>query len=130
MEMAMEVKEDLGAQVDRLAAAAGALEMAVERLREIDLAAVGSREAELEEKLMVAEATIAELRASGAGAGFGSASGSGRKTVGAGVASLMAKSGVAAEMTTGGALDAALVSLSIEQRIAVKAGMMRAGLVG
>ena len=128
MEMAMEVKDDLGAQVDRLAAAAGALEMAVERLREIDLAAVGSREAELEEKLIVAEATIAELRASGAG--VGSASSSGRKTVGAGVASLMAKSGVAAEMTTGGALDAALVSLSIEQRIAVKAGMMRAGLVG
>ena len=130
MEMAMEVKDELSAQVERLAAAAGALECAVERLREIDLTAVGlgstAREAELEERLMTAEATIAELRAAGAGP----STSFGRKTVGAGVASLMAKSGVAMEMTSGAALDAALVSLSIEQRIAVKAGMLRAGLVG
>jgi hypothetical protein len=29
-----------------------------------------------------------------------------------------------------GALDAALVSLSLEQRIAVKAGLLRSGLIG
>ena len=117
----MEVKDEMGAQIERLVAAAGALESAAERLREIDLAAVGSREAELEEKLEVAEATIAALRANGAG---------GRKTLAAGVASLMAKTGVAEEMTSAGALDAALMGLSVEQRIAVKAGMLRAGLVG
>jgi hypothetical protein len=122
MEMAMEVKDELGMQVERLAAAAGALESAVERLREIDIAAVGSREAELEERLTVAEATIASLRAAAVAGG--------RKTMAAGVESLMAKAGFAAETTTAGALDASLAGLSIEQRIAVKAHMMRAGLVG
>ncbi len=120
MEMAMEVKDELGAQIERLVAAVGALETAAERLLEIDVAA-GSREAELEEKLEAAEATIAALRTNAQG---------GRKTVAAGVASLMAKTGVATEMTSSGALDAALVGLSVEQRIAVKAGMLRAGLVG
>jgi hypothetical protein len=43
------------------------------------------------------------------------------------VASLVAKEGVAVEA---GALDAALRSLSLEQRIAVKSEMMRAGLLG
>ena len=62
----MEVKDELGAQLERLVAAAGALEAAAERLREIDVAAVGSREAELEEKLEEAEAVIAALRANAA----------------------------------------------------------------
>jgi hypothetical protein len=129
MEMEMEVKDELGlqltsqwgSQLERLVAAAGALELAAERLRgrEIDLAAAGSREAELESKLAQAEATIATLRAAG-----------GRKTVPAGVVTLMAKQGVAAEATSAGALDVALGSLSIEQRIAVKTQMLRAGLVG
>ncbi len=127
MEMAMEAADELGLQVERLAAAAAALEGAAERMRQVDVAAVGSREAELEEKLMAAEATIAGLRAA---ASVGAGSASGRKTVATGVATLMAKAGVAAEATTAGALDASLVGLSIEQRIAVKAQMMRAGLLG
>jgi hypothetical protein len=105
--------------VERLVAAAGALEVAAERLRAIELSAVGSRESELEAKLAAAEATIASLRAGGV-----------RKTVATGVATLMAKQGVGVESTSGGALDGALVSLSIEQRIAVKAEMLRAGLIG
>ena len=40
---------------------------------------------------------------------------------------MVAKDGVAVEA---GALDAALTSLSVEQRIAVKAGLMRSGLLG
>ena len=124
MEMAMEAADELGLQVERLAAAAAALEGAAERMRQVDVAAVGSREAELEERLVAAEATIASLRAAASG------SASGRKTVATGVATLMAKAGVAAEATTAGALDASLVGLSIEQRIAVKAQMMRAGLLG
>jgi hypothetical protein len=123
--MEMEVRDEVSVQVERLAAAAGALEEAAERLSGLTVSAAGTREAELEEKLRAAEATIASLRAGAAGV-----AGAGRKTISAGVASLMAKSGVAMESIEAGALDAALVSLSVEQRIAVKAQMMRAGLLG
>jgi len=59
---------------------------------------------------------------------------SGRQTVAPGTATLLAKQGVAVE--AGGAsleaaaLDGALASLGIEQRIAVKAELLRAGLLG
>ncbi len=76
---------------------------------------VSAREAELEEQLDAAQATIAQMRASG------------RKTAGAGVSTMVAKEGAAFEV---GGLDAALGCLSVEQRIAVKAGLMRSGLVG
>lgn len=122
MEMEMEVSEEVGmvALVARLTAAAGMLEEAAVRLagHEIDLEAsfgrVASREAELEQKLAEANATIASLKAV-------------RKTLPAGVASLLAKDGSAAEP---GSLDTALASLSIEQRIAVKSQLMRSGLIG
>ena len=61
-----------------------------------------------------ATATIASLKA-------------GRKTVPAGVANLMAKDGLAVDP---GSLDAALASLSVEQRIAVKSQLLRSGLIG
>src|SRR5271170_452371 len=82
--MELETKDDLGSTVERLAAAAGLLEQAVERLtqRQNDFAldaeaSIGRivatverrREAELEEKLVAAEALIAELKA-GAPAGY------------------------------------------------------------
>ena len=74
--MEMEMKDEVGATVERLAAAAGLLEQAVERLaqRQSDFAVdaeasigrivatvEGRREVELEEKLAAAEARIAEL---------------------------------------------------------------------
>jgi len=43
---------------------------------------------------------------------------------------LLAKQGVTVDSIEGGALDGALGSLSIEQRIAVKAQLMRAGMLG
>jgi hypothetical protein len=43
---------------------------------------------------------------------------------------LLAKQGVSADSIEAGALDAALSSLSMEQRFAVKAQLMRAGLLG
>ena len=43
---------------------------------------------------------------------------------------LLAKQGVTVDSLEAGALDAALVSLSVEQRIAVKSQLMRAGLAG
>lgn len=110
--------------VERLSAAAAALELVVERLSggsadeivgRIVATVESAREAELERKLAEAEQTIAELRASSVG---------GRKTVVAG--SLLAKAGEASEL---GALDGALASLSVEQRFAVKAEMLRSGLL-
>ncbi|HVG26127.1 MAG TPA: hypothetical protein VM865_00870 [Acidobacteriaceae bacterium] len=83
------------------------------------------REAELERKLAEAEAKIAEMAAAAA-----SQQPSGRKTLPASMASMLSKQGVAVESLEAGALDHALVALSIEQRIAVKSELMRAGMIG
>jgi hypothetical protein len=139
----------LTATVERLAAATGMLEQAVarmfERQGEFALSAEASigrivatveskREAELEQKLAAAEAEIAELRAAGVTAPVAvtnSTAGShGRKTLPVSMVNLLAKQGGTVDSMEAGALDAALVSLSIEQRIAVKAQLMRAGLLG
>jgi len=143
--MDMEMKDDLGVTVDRLAAAASLLEQAVERLAQRQSAfaddaeaSIGRivatvearREAELEEKLAAAELKIAELQARGATV----APAVGRKTLPTAMTNLLAKQGVNlgsldAASLEAGALDAALVSLSIEQRIAVKSQLIRAGLL-
>lgn len=124
------MEELLTESIEKLSAAATALEQAVARMAEkqesfaasaeesvgrIVATVESAREAELEKKLAEAEKTIAELRASSA---------SGRKTVVAGT--LMAK---AVEANEAGGLDEALKSLSVEQRIAVKAEMLRNGLL-
>jgi hypothetical protein len=87
-----------------------------------------SREAELEQRLAAAEARISELMASAEKAP--AAVTNGRKTLPSGMEVLLAKQGVAVESLEAGALDGALQSLSIEQRFAVKAQLLRAGLVG
>lgn len=139
--MEMELKDELGVTVERLAAAAGLLEQAVERLAqrqsdsEESIGRIGHivatvearREAELEEKLAAAEAEIAELRAA---ASVPSTVTNGRKTLPVAMTNLLAKQGVTVDSMEAGALDAALVSLSLEQRIAVKSQLMRAGLLG
>jgi hypothetical protein len=130
---------------ERLEVIAEALEQAASRLaeRQVALAAeaeehVGrivatvesAREAELERRLAEAEARIAELAASAA------PQSSGRKTLPAGMATMLAKQGVSLDLGASGAsidaaaLDAALSSLGIEQRIAVKSELRRAGLLG
>ena len=136
--MEMEMKDELGITVERLAAAAGLLEQAVERLAQrqsdseesigrIVATVEARREAELEEKLAAAEAEIAELRAA---TSVSNTVTNGRKTLPVAMANLLAKQGVTVDSMEAGALDAALVSLSLEQRIAVKAQLMRAGLLG
>ena len=120
MEM-VELMEQLNAAVGALEAAAARLgerEIAAEeRVARISATVASEREEELEAKLEAAEQTIAELRAQGAG---------GRRTA---VVSTVAKRVAAGEAMDAGSLDAALASLSIEQRFAVKAEMLRAGLL-
>jgi hypothetical protein len=132
--------------MERLEAVAEALELAVEKIAEQQLAlaaeaqqSVGrivatvetAREAELERRLAEAETRIAELTAAAA-----QPQSSGRSTLPTGVAGMLAKQGVVLDAGAGipsleaGALDGALASLSIEQRIAVKSELMRAGLLG
>jgi hypothetical protein len=142
--MELEMKDELGTTVERLTAAAGMLEQAVERLaqRQSDFAldaeaSIGKivatvearREAELEEKLAAAAAQIADLKAAAAVSVPVTVT-HGRKTLPVGMVNLLAKQGVAVDSMEAGAVDAALVSLSVEQRIAVKAQLMRAGLMG
>jgi len=139
------VEDAFTTTVERLAAATAMLEQAVERMfeRQGELAvsaeaSVGrivatvesKREAELEQKLAAAEAEIAELRAAGASAPVAVTHSQGRKTLPVSMVNLLAKQGVTVDSMEAGALDAALVSLSIEQRIAVKAQLIRAGLLG
>jgi uncharacterized protein YpuA (DUF1002 family) len=134
--MEMEMKDELSVTVERLAAAAGLLEQAVERLaeRQSDAEAsvgriVATVEAELEVRLAAAEAQISELKAAPAVSVPVTVT-HGRKTLPVAMVNLLAKQGVTVDSMEAGALDAALVSLSLEQRIAVKAQLMRAGLLG
>lgn len=146
--MENEIQTQLIAAIDRLAAAAGLLEQAADRLstRETELSAsadsaaestlarvVATVENDLAVKLAAAERRIAELesqRVADVEARAAQEPAAGRKTVPASAANLAAKHGVAVDGINAGAIDSALVHLSLEQRIAVKAELMRAGLLG
>ena len=137
--MEIETKDMLEASAERLNTAAGLLERMVARLEEREAegsvqkivaeidreAAVSEREMELERRLAQAEQQIAELRAQESkGAPV-------RKTVPATTTQLLAKQGITSlESNEAGALDAALTGLSLEQRIAVKSQLLRAGILG
>lgn len=142
--------------MERLESAVAALEAAAARLgeREESISAAaeerverivatveGHRETELAEQLRRTQAQLmqAELKVTELSAAAGQTSaGSGRKTAAVGVVATLAKQGISAGALEGlesgrfeaGALDTALASLSIEQRFAVKAEMLRAGLLG
>ena len=148
--------QELQATVERLSAATALLERAVEELRAKPLTALSAeaeasierivasaeakREAELERKLEFVEAQLEAFRASRGPAIEASArvTDGGRRTLPSGMLHLLAKQGVTAESIEAGAqdsslhggLDKALCSLSIEQRIAVKSELLRAGLIG
>ena len=113
---------------DRVALAAEAQEHVGRIVATVELA----REAELERKLAEAEARIVALTASAVVV----PPAAGRKTLPVGMASMLAKQGVSLDVGDGvvaleaGAIDGALASLSIEQRIAVKSELRRAGLLG
>lgn len=129
---------ELQVAADRLMEAASALERTVARMAEQQVALAAEaesqvsrivatvetqREAELERKLAEAEAKIAELVASAA------PQPARRKTLPTTMATMLAKQGVVVDEVQAGSIDGALASLSIEQRIAVKSELMRAGLL-
>jgi len=93
--------------------------------------AVSEREEELVAKLAAAESEIADLKAAAASATQTTPAvlTSIRKTVPASTADMLAKRGIGDGPVDVRALDAALSGLSLEQRIAVKSQLLRAGAV-
>jgi len=125
----------------RIEAAAAALEHTLTRLEE-RLAAATSlsgdveritatveqsrREAELAEKLVAAEREIAALKAASAPPSPLQAL---RRTLPTGTSEMLAKHGIGEGPVDVRTLDAALSGLSLEQRIAVKTQLLRAGAI-
>ncbi|MEG9437946.1 hypothetical protein JAO29_17510 [Edaphobacter sp. HDX4] len=135
MEITMETNSSLETTVERIAAAASLLEQAMQRLSErqqeseLTIGRISATvEAAMEERLQAAEAKIAQLEA-GIAETIPIDGQSRRKTLPAGMVSMLAKQGVTVESLEAGALDAALTGLSLEQRIAVKSQLLRAGML-
>ncbi|HVJ08785.1 MAG TPA: hypothetical protein VM554_10400 [Acidisarcina sp.] len=137
-----EVLDSEAGSLERLEAAATLLEKTVALLEQGRAALAGDvqkivatveqnnegsrREQELEQKLMAAEEEIAELRAQAAQREVKTSAA--RKTLPAATVQLLSKQGLEdLDRVEAGSLDAALAGLSLEQRIAVKAQLLRAG---
>jgi ATP-dependent Lon protease len=82
------------------------------------------REAELTEKLALAERELAEVKAAATPAANPL-----RRTLPATTSEMLAKHGIGDGPVDVRALDAALTGLSLEQRIAVKSQLLRAGAI-
>lgn len=132
----MDVEE--GARVEQLENEAAALQ---ERLNQIEarLTAAGGeverisatvegsrREEELLARIAGLEETVKALKAQAAGAPVPTM----RKTVPAATSEMLAKRGIGDGPVDVRTLDAALSGLSLEQRIAVKTQLLRAGAIG
>jgi septal ring factor EnvC (AmiA/AmiB activator) len=83
------------------------------------------REAELAEKLAAAERELAELKA----AGLPTVLNPLRRTIPSSTSEMLAKHGIGEGPVDVRTLDAALAGLSLEQRIAVKTQLLRAGSI-
>jgi hypothetical protein len=83
------------------------------------------RETEMAEKLARAERELAELKAAAAPSALNPL----RRTVPSATAEMLAKQGLGEGPFDARALDAALKGLSLEQRIAVKSQLLRAGAI-
>jgi hypothetical protein len=128
MEGVVTALESAAAQLaERQVALAAEVEDQVDRcVGRITATVESAREAELERRLAEAEAKLTELSANAAPGG--------RRTLPAGMTTLLSKQGLAVDAEGGasmeaGALDAALSSLSVEQRIAVKSELLRTGML-
>jgi uncharacterized protein involved in exopolysaccharide biosynthesis len=122
---------------ERLEAATAQLERALAWLEERQGALSGEvekisatveqsrRETELAEKLAAAERELATLQASAAPTVLNPL----RRTVPAATSEMLAKHGIGEGPVDVRTLDAALAGLSLEQRIAVKSQLLRAGAI-
>jgi len=123
--------------VERLEAATTLLERTLKWLEERQGALSGDverisaaveqsrRESELAERLAEAERELAEVKASSAPLALNSL----RRTVPAATSEMLAKQGIGEGPVDVKTLDAALAGLSLEQRIAVKSQLLRAGAI-
>ena len=123
--------------VERLEAAATLLEKALSWLEERQGALSGEveritatveqsrRETELAERLSIVERELEEVKA----AGTSSVLNPQRRTVPASTSEMLAKHGIGESPVDVRTLDAALAGLSLEQRIAVKSQLLRAGAI-
>lgn len=91
----------------------------------LEAAAATRRESELAEKLAAAEREIAELKAAATQPSLNPL----RRTVPASTSEMLAKHGIDEGPVDVRTLDAALAGLSLEQRIAVKTQLLRAGAI-
>jgi F0F1-type ATP synthase membrane subunit b/b' len=104
----------------------------VEKISATVDAAAFAREEELAAKLAAAESEISELKAAASAQANTASSAmltSTRKTVPASTADMLAKRGIGDGPVDVRALDAALSGLTLEQRIAVKSQLLRAGSI-
>ncbi len=83
------------------------------------------RETELAERLAAAERELAEVKAAGSAAVLNPM----RRTVPSTTSEMLAKHGIGEGPVDVHTLDAALAGLSLEQRIAVKSQLLRAGAI-
>lgn len=123
--------------MERLEAAATLLERALNWLEERQNVLTGEvekisatvdqsrREADLAEKLAAAEHELAELKAAASQNALNPL----RKTMPTATAEMLAKRGIGEGPVDVRTLDAALSGLSLEQRIAVKTQLLRAGAI-
>jgi hypothetical protein len=112
--------------LDERLAAASAMAGEVEKISAtVESAAADRRETELAEKLAAAEKELAELKAAGAPTVLNPL----RRTVPTATSEMLAKHGIAEGPVDVRTLDAALAGLSLEQRIAVKSQLLRAGAI-
>jgi len=109
--------------LEERAAAATALSGEVERISAT--VEQSRRESELADKLAIVEQELAELKAAGTQNVLNPL----RKTMPAATAEMLAKRGIGDGPVDVRALDAALNGLSLEQRIAVKTQLLRAGAI-
>jgi ATP-dependent Lon protease len=123
LEAATTVLERTLNRLEERAAAATALSGEVERISAT--VEQSRREVELAEKLAAVEKELGELKASAAVTVVNPL----RRTVPAATSEMLAKHGIAEGPVDVRALDAALAGLSLEQRIAVKTQLLRAGAV-
>ena len=104
----------------------GALSGEIERISAtVEGAATSRRETELAEKLAAVEKELAEVKAAAAPNNLNPL----RRTMPAATAEMLAKQGIGDGPVDVRALDAALNGLSLEQRIAVKTQLLRAGAI-